>query len=110
MAQISLAFLGAFAVYRDDQSVTDFRSAKARALLAYLAIEMCPAMGGRGASRGARPHQRAYLAGLLWPEWPEATARTYLRQALNNLQQILGDKESLAPLILATPTTLQFNP
>jgi DNA-binding SARP family transcriptional activator len=68
--------LGALRVTLDDQPVSGFRTQKARALLAYLAVE-------------ARPHERDHLAGLLWAERPDPIARTYLRQALANLRRIL---------------------
>ena len=54
-------------------------SAKALALLAYLALE------------ADTPHSRAKLAGLLWGESPDAQARHSLRQALHSLRQALGD-------------------
>ena len=54
-------------------------SAKALALLAYLALE------------ANTPHSRAKLAGLLWGESPDAQARHSLRQALHSLRQALGD-------------------
>ena len=54
-------------------------SAKALALLAYLALE------------ANAPHSRAKLAGLLWGESPDAQARHSLRQALHSLRQALGD-------------------
>ena len=41
---------------RDGVAITQFRGDKVRALLVYLAIEF------------DRPHSRAHLAGLLWPE------------------------------------------
>ena len=44
------------------EPVTAFASNKVRALLAYLAVE------------ADRPHRREALAGLLWPEQPEAKA------------------------------------
>jgi len=74
MAHLSLSLLGAFHAQLDGKPVDGFRSDKARALLAYLAVEQ-------------QPHTRAHLAGLLWPDWPETAARTYLRQALAHYQQ-----------------------
>jgi DNA-binding SARP family transcriptional activator len=43
-----------------------FESIKVRALLAYLAVE------------AKWPHRRKALAGLLWPDLPDETARTNL--------------------------------
>ena len=96
MARLSINLLGAFRVRLDDKSVTGFQTNKVRALLAYLAIE------------AQRPHQRVYLAGLLWPNWPEDQARTYLRQALANLHQVLG-RDPASPFLLTTRHSIQFN-
>lgn len=54
----------------------DVRSAKARALLFYLAVNQ-------------RVHMRSTLAALLWSEKPEADARMNLRQAMYNLHQMI---------------------
>ena len=68
-----------------------------RALLVYLAVEA-------GAA-----HARDALAGLLWPELPNAAARTNLRQALTTLRQALGDRAAQPPFLLITRETIQFN-
>lgn len=98
MARLSIQLLGAFRVQRDGKPVTGFQTNKTRALLAYLAAE------------AQWPHQRAHLAGLLWPEWPEDQARTYLRQALATLQRILDGSGAPTPFLLTTRDTIQFNP
>lgn len=98
MARLSIQLLGAFRVQRDGKPVTGFQTNKTRALLAYLAVE------------AQRSHQRAHLAGMLWPEWPEAQARTYLRQALATLQRILDGSGAPTPFLLTTRDTIQFNP
>ena len=67
MARLSLSCLGPFQVTLDGQAVTGFKSAKVRALLAYLAVE------------AGRSHRREVLAGLLWPEWPDRDALSSLR-------------------------------
>ena len=87
MARLAIHLLGAFRVQLDGKAVTGFRTNKARALLAYLAVE------------AQQPHQRAHLAGLLWPEWPEAQARTYLRQALADLQHVLDGSGAPHPFL-----------
>jgi predicted ATPase/DNA-binding SARP family transcriptional activator len=68
-----------------------------RALLAYLALE------------ADRPHTRSALAGLLWPDEAEATARHNLAQALFNLRRALHDQRGAQPIIIADRTTLQWN-
>src|SRR5690606_6701493 len=52
---------------------------KVRALLAYLAVE------------AGRPHRRAHLCDLLWPDLPERSARRNLTQALTVLRRALGE-------------------
>ncbi|MGE5601791.1 MAG: AAA family ATPase, partial [Nitrososphaerales archaeon] len=84
-------------MHRDAGPAIHFETNKARALLAYLAVE-------------TQPHTRLHLAGLLWPEWPEATARTYLRQALLNLRQMLEQPDEAKPYLLSNRQTIQFNP
>lgn len=96
MSHLSFSLLGSFQLQKNGQLVTAFHSAKVRALLAYLAVE------------AERPHQRTALAGLFWPEWPEAAARTYLRQAVNNLQTLLGDQAMTNPILQITRQTLQY--
>src|SRR5262245_31809445 len=78
MAQRSIASLGPFEVQRDGVALTRFHGDKVRALLAYLAVE------------SARPHARAVLAGLFWPEQPDDQALRNLTQALIRLREALG--------------------
>jgi WD40 repeat protein/DNA-binding SARP family transcriptional activator len=81
----------------DGEEVSGFDSDKVRALLAYLAVE-CD-----------RPVRREKLAGLLWPDFAESSARTNLRQALANLRRVLRDQETEPPFLLPTRQTIQFN-
>ena len=97
MAHLSLSLLGPFQATLDGQSVTDFDSAKVRALLAYLAVE------------ADRPHSREALAGLLWPDYPDRSALNSLRSALANLRQAIGDRQAEPPFLLITRGTIQFN-
>jgi len=97
MAGLSLFLLGAFQVTLAGEPVTRFESNKVRALLAYLAIET------------GQPHRREVLAALLWPEWPERTARAYLRNALSDLRQAIGDHHATPPYLSIDRTTIQFN-
>jgi DNA-binding SARP family transcriptional activator len=90
--------LGGFqAILDDDAPVNDFHTRKARALLAYLAVET------------NRPHERAYLAGLLWPTWSDAKARAYLRQTVANLHDVLHDRAASLPFLLISHQTIQLN-
>lgn len=83
MAELSVQVLGGFTVLLDNQLVADFRSVKARALLAYLATEP------------DRDHPRAQLANLFWGEHPERSAKTNLRIELSGLKKLLDDHPAL---------------
>jgi DNA-binding SARP family transcriptional activator len=98
MAHLSLSLLGPFQAALDGQTVAGFESDKVRALLAYLALE------------ADRPHRRETLAGLLWPERPERSARRNLNQALYNLRRVLGTHNAPSPFLLVTRQTIQFDP
>jgi len=97
MVHLSLSLLGPFQVMLGGEPVTGFATDKVRALLAYLAVE------------AEHPHRREALAGLLWPDWPEDSARNSLRQALFQLRQALGDRDANAPFLLVDRKTVQFN-
>jgi len=98
MARLSIRLLGPFQVTLEGELAVGFRSDKVRALLAYLCVEL------------GRPHRREKLAGLLWPDWPERSARTNLRQALANLRQVIGDDAAAPPFLHISRQTIQFNP
>src|SRR5512132_3910932 len=97
MAHLKLSLLGSFRLSLDDGPVTGIKSNKARALLAYLAVE------------GASPHSRQSLAGLLWPDWPDRAAISNLRYTLSNLRSSLRESEAGAPCLLISRDHLQFN-
>ncbi|UCG25815.1 MAG: tetratricopeptide repeat protein [Chloroflexota bacterium] len=97
MARLAVALLGPFQVTLDGEPATGFVSDKARALLAYLLVEV------------DRPHRRESLAGLLWPEYPESSARTSLRRALANVRQVIGDRQANPPFLLISRQTIQVD-
>jgi ABC-type oligopeptide transport system substrate-binding subunit/DNA-binding SARP family transcriptional activator len=97
MAHLSIQLLGSFRVALNGEPVTAFESDKVRALLAYLAVE------------ADRPHRREKLVGLLWPDWPERSARASLSQALYNLRAVIEDRAADSPFLLITLQTLQFH-
>ncbi len=97
MTTLQIALLGSFQVALDGQLVTTFESDKARALLAYLAVE------------ADRPHRRESLAALLWPQMPAAAARGNLRHALSNLRHAIYDHNAVPPFFHITRQTIQFN-
>ena len=78
MARLSLSFLGGCAVALDGAPAPRFAREKARALLAYLALE------------SDRAHARSELAALFWPEQGEESARTNLRQQETILKNALS--------------------
>ena len=98
MPRLELSFLGSYQVKLDGMPVTGFEADKVRALLAYLAVE------------SDRPHRREQLAALFWPGWPDASARTSLRNALSNLRRAIGDETAEHPFLLISRETIQFNP
>jgi len=97
MAQLNFSLLGRFEVALNGRKVTSFGSDRARALLAYLAMDT-----------GAAP-ARAMLGGLLWPQQPEDKARTNLRDALRKLRLALREAEAEAALLVSDMTTIQLS-
>ena len=97
MTDLSIRLLGPFQVELAGGPITGFTSDKVRALLAFLATE------------ADQPHRRDKLAGLLWPESPQITARTNLRRALSDLRKAIGDHQANPPYLLITRQTIQFN-
>jgi WD40 repeat protein/DNA-binding SARP family transcriptional activator len=99
MPDASLTVLGAFALSIGGQPVRGFPTEKARALLAYLALE------------GERPHTRALLAALLWPDISETAALTNLRNTASRLRSTL---DAAAPglataLLISTRQSFQLD-
>jgi predicted ATPase/DNA-binding SARP family transcriptional activator len=85
---LKLILLGKLQAFLGDVPVTGFVSAKAQALLAYLAITR-------------RPHTRDALSALYWGEMSDVDAKTNLRQALANLKKLVEphviiDRDSVA--------------
>ena len=83
MALLQINLLGGFSVVADHQPITKFRSAKSRALLAYLATQP------------DRDHARTTLATLLWGDLPDSAAMTNLRIELSNLNKVLASHSVL---------------
>jgi DNA-binding SARP family transcriptional activator len=98
MARVSVQLMGTFRVMLDGDPVAGFVSDKVRALLAYLAVE------------GGQPQRREFLAGLLWGDYPERSARASLRNALANLRQVIGDHDAQPPYLRITPQAIQLHP
>ena len=98
MAQLTVTLLGSFQVALDGHPITGFATDKARALLAYLAVE------------NQRPHRREALAALLWPDQPVDRARQSLRQALLHVRQAVCDTTADCPFLLVERNEVQLNP
>ncbi len=75
---LHLSLLGAPKLLRDGKVVGGFITRKAEALFYYLAVT-------------ERPHTRAALAALLWPEMLEQNARKNLRDVIASLRKLVGD-------------------
>lgn len=88
---LSLSLLGPLQLRLGAEPVPGLISAKAQALLCYLAVT-------------GRPHSRQALAGLLWGDLPEADARRNLRG------EVLKLRQDLAPYLRVSHHTLAFNP
>lgn len=81
---LQLAVLGKPHITCQNQPLTaDLISAKGQALLIYLAAS-------------GRSHSRMALAGLLWGDMPEETARANLRLTLSKLRKFLSDEILIA--------------
>ncbi len=96
MLNLELKLFGPFQAFLDGQPISRFESTRVRGLLIYLAVE------------SDQPHSRDTLAGLLWPESPDQTARKNLRQALSNLRKVIADQSAEPPFLQITRESVQF--
>jgi DNA-binding SARP family transcriptional activator len=76
--ELRVRVLGRAELAVSGRPLVELASAKATALLVYLAVT------GTG-------HSRSALAGLLWSDLPEATARANLRLVLTKLRRVLPE-------------------
>lgn len=76
--ELRVRVLGAAELAVNGRPLVELASAKAAALLFYLAVT------GTG-------HSRSALAGLLWSDLPEQAARAYLRLVLTKLRRVLPE-------------------
>lgn len=88
--QLKLTTFGCLEIRRGGKPITGFHSNKVKGLLCYLAVT-------------GQHHLRPSLAGLLWGELPEASAKNSLRKALTNLRQLVG------PFVTITRQSVEFN-
>ena len=92
MPGLSIQLFGLFDIKLNGEPISGFRSNKARALLAYLAVE------------ANRPIPRTTLATLLWGDYPDAQARKSLRNTIANLRQLLAPLADTENLIVDRQT------
>jgi predicted ATPase/DNA-binding SARP family transcriptional activator len=102
MSRLALALLGPPRIERDGAPL-NFAYHKVMALLIYLVVESNSA------------HRRATLAGLLWSDDSERSARQSLSQALMTLRTTLGERDPThrnghASLLRIDAETLRLNP
>lgn len=94
MGRLQLRLSGTFDARIDATPIKKFRTVKARALLAYLALE--PNI----------PHPRAALSVLLWPELSEKAAAANLRNTLSNFRRLFAD---IPDLLTITRQTVELH-
>ena len=92
---LSLRLFGPPVFLVNGAPLTGLRYPQGRKLLAYLALQK------------GRSVERAYLAGLFWPETDPAQALFYLRRTLSDLRKALGAEA--VRLLSPTPRTLLLN-
>jgi len=97
VAPLVLGLLGPFQVSLGGKPLEAILPSKARALLAYLALEP------------RRAHSRQALAELLWPDYAPAVALTNLRNTLSRLRAALGDRQQDPPFLLITRHSVRLN-
>jgi adenylate cyclase len=89
--KLQLNVLGPFEAHWSDGEPAELSNKKARALLAYLAVE------------SGRPHARERLAGMLWGETGDERARHNLRQCLSAIRRSCG------PVIVSQGNLLELD-
>lgn len=88
MKHLNVRFFGSFQVTLEEVSRSaTLKTEKSRALFAYLLIE------------NDRPHRRAKLIDMLWPDFPDKASHNSLRQSLYYIRSLFADLD---------PETLQL--
>lgn len=93
MALLCLSFLGPLALFDEDQLLPLPATQKSQSLLAYLVMHC------------HRTQRRARLAGMFWPDVPEARARRNLNTALWQIRRVLPSGDYL----FTSAQEVQFN-
>src|SRR3954462_10547769 len=94
---LRIHLLGGFLLEQGHRTLPPVPSRAARSLFAYLAVNR------------DRRHTRDLLAGLFWPDPPEAKARRRLSEALWQVQDVLAETSGGEPYLLTTADAVVFN-
>ena len=95
---VTIRLFGTFSVDADGVPIQRFSTAKARALLAYLALNP------------DQPINRSVLATLLWPDTSDQNARDNLRNTLHRLRKTLANGvEGTVELLTATRQAVELH-
>jgi DNA-binding SARP family transcriptional activator len=98
MGTLEVTLFGKLRLKRNGQTLGKLPSRRVRDLLAFLLINR------------KSMHNRAYLAGLFWPDLDEKRARHCLNTALWRLQKVLSEGESgKSDYLLVDSQTIAFN-
>jgi DNA-binding SARP family transcriptional activator len=81
MPSLTIRLFGKFSAELDGRRLTGLDSGKLQELFCFLLLNRL------------RPHSRELLAAMLWGDSPTAQSKKYLRQALWQLQNIIGSPE-----------------
>ena len=98
MSRLQIKCFGDLWIALNGDTVSNFETDKARALLVYLALE------------AEHPLQRSHIAGVLWSDEAEDRALHNLRQTLSSLRKALGDSASSPHFIFADRESIWLNP
>ncbi len=98
VATLDVYLFGGFQLQSKGATLTPIASRTGRLLLAYLLTHR------------ERAQTRDLLIGRLWPDTDETKARRRLSQALWHIQNVLGPIAGPEPVLVATPSTIRFNP
>lgn len=94
---LRIYLLGGFHLQYGSTPLPSIPTQKGRSLLAYLLAYR------------DQPHTRDLLAGLFWPDLPDARARRRLSQALWQVRRVLEATASLEPYLQSDADTVRFN-
>ncbi len=98
VASLNVYLFGGFQLQSKGATLPPIASKSGRSLLAYLLRHR------------ERAQTRDLLVGRLWPDIEEAKARRRLSQSLWHVQNVLAPVAGPEPVLLATPSTIRFNP